>query len=83
MILDVLHPGRPNVAKSELMEKLGGMYESEKNRVVVFGLRTQFGGGRSTGFALIYDSEEAQKKFDAKHRLVRVCIHALIFLSTI
>ena len=30
------------------------------------------GGGRSTGFALIYDSVEDVKKFEAKYRLARV-----------
>ena len=30
------------------------------------------GGGRSTGFALIYDSINDVKKFEAKYRLARV-----------
>lgn len=38
----------------------------------MFGLKTKFGGGSSTGFGLIYDDEESQKKFEPKHRLVRV-----------
>lgn len=38
----------------------------------VFGLRTQFGGGKTTGFALIYDSSEALKKFEPRYRLVRI-----------
>lgn len=71
-ILDVLHPSRPNVSKAELSEKLASIYKADKNRVVTFGFRTHFGGGRSTGFALIYDDEAAQKKFEPKHRLVRV-----------
>jgi len=52
-------------------EKLAGLYKVEKGRVVCFGFKTHFGGGRSTGFALIYDSEEAQKKFEPRYRLVR------------
>ena len=48
------------------------MYKTDKKRVVTFGFRTAFGGGRSTGFALIYDDEESQKKFEPKYRLVRV-----------
>jgi hypothetical protein len=40
--------------------------------VVTFGFKTVFGGGRSTGFGLIYDDEAAQKKFEPKYRLVRV-----------
>ena len=71
-IVDVLHPSRPNVPKSELAEQLAALYKTDKARVVSFGFRTQFGGGRSTGFALIYDDEESQKKFEPKYRLVRV-----------
>lgn len=49
------------------------MYKANKEQVVVFGMRTKFGGGRSTGFALIYDSRESMN-FEPKHRLVRVSI---------
>ncbi|KAJ8522528.1 hypothetical protein ONZ45_g892 [Pleurotus djamor] len=70
-VLDVLHPSRPNVSRDELAEKLAGMYKTDKARVVTFGFRTQFGGGRSTGFALIYDDEASQKKFEPRYRLVR------------
>lgn len=45
--------------------------------IQLFGFRTIFGGGKSTGFGLIYDSVEALKKFEPKHRLVRVCISIL------
>lgn len=36
---------------------------------------SQFGGGKSTGFGLIYDSLEAFKKFEPTHRIVRVRKH--------
>ncbi|KAK0478491.1 ribosomal protein S24e-domain-containing protein [Armillaria novae-zelandiae] len=71
-VLDVLHPSRPNVPKDELNEKLATLYKTKKEQVVTFGFRTHFGGGRSTGFALIYDDEASQKKFEPKYRLVRV-----------
>jgi Ribosomal protein S24e len=48
------------------------MYKANKEQVNVFGLRTKFGGGKTTGFALIYDSPEALKKFEPHYRLVRV-----------
>jgi len=70
-VVDVLHPSRPNVSNAELSEKLASIYKVDKNRVVSFGFRTHFGGGRSTGFALIYDDEASQKKFEPKHRLIR------------
>ncbi|EED79574.1 40S ribosomal protein S24 [Postia placenta Mad-698-R] len=70
-VVDVLHPSRANVPKAELSEQLAKVYKTEKTRVITFGFRTQFGGGRSTGFALIYDDEESQRKFEPKYRLIR------------
>lgn len=49
MVLDVIHPSRANVSREELAEKLAAMYKSQKEQCVVFGMRTHFGGGRSTG----------------------------------
>lgn len=72
-VLDVIHPSRANVSKEELSEKLATMYKANKEQVIVFGLKTKFGGGRSTGFALIYDSRESMN-FEPRHRLVRVSI---------
>lgn len=71
MVVEVLHPSRANVSKSDLNEKLAGIYKVDKTRVVTFGFRTQFGGGRSTGFALIYDDEASQRKFEPTYRLLR------------
>jgi ribosomal protein S24E len=127
-VVDVIHPGRANVSKAELQEKLGEvrwvfilmsiylsilycpklelalwidiskvhsldllsfLYSSdfypyflinpskmfkvnEVNRVILFGFRTAFGGGKSTGFALIYDTIEDAKKYEPKYRLARV-----------
>jgi len=71
MVVDVLHPGQPNVSKDKLRDLLSGMYKAEKATVSVFGFRTQYGGGKSTGFALIYDSHDSLKKFEPKYRLVR------------
>lgn len=49
MVLDVIHPTRANVSKDELQEKLATMYKANKEQCVVFGMRTHYGGGRSTG----------------------------------
>ncbi|KHG09248.1 40S ribosomal S24-2 -like protein [Gossypium arboreum] len=69
-IIDVLHPGRPNVSKAELKEKLARMYEvKDPNSIFVFKFRTHFGGGNSTGFGLIYDSVENAKKYEPKNGL--------------
>ena len=59
--------------KAELKEKLGRMYDvKDTNTVFVFKFRTHFGGGKSTGFGLIYDSVENAKKYEPKYRLIRV-----------
>ncbi|SGZ24201.1 BQ5605_C023g09712 [Microbotryum silenes-dioicae] len=70
MVVDVLHPTRANVSKDELRDKLSAMYKAPKDQVIVFGFRTQFGGGKSTGFALIYDTKESLK-LEPRYRLVR------------
>jgi small subunit ribosomal protein S24e len=72
-VIDVIHPNRANVSKDEIREKLAGAYKSQKDNVVVFGLRTKFGGGKSTGFGLIYDDVDSLKKFEPKYRQARVC----------
>eukprot|EP01115_Flamella_aegyptia_P002885 TRINITY_DN1429_c1_g2_i1.p1 TRINITY_DN1429_c1_g2~~TRINITY_DN1429_c1_g2_i1.p1 ORF type:complete len:131 (-),score=26.54 TRINITY_DN1429_c1_g2_i1:97-489(-) len=71
-ILDVHHPGYPNVSKADLKEKLGTMYNiDDLNTIFVFGFKTSMGGGKSTGFGVIYDTLEAAKKFEPKYRLAR------------
>merc|ERR1712141_610531 len=71
MVVDVLHPNRPSVAKTDIREKLAKMYKCTPDRVFAFGFRTQFDGGKSTGFALIYDTMDFAKKFEPKYRLLR------------
>ena len=68
----MLHPGRANVPKNELREMLAKMYKTTEDVIVCFGFRTDFGGGKSTGFALIYDSMDFLKKNEPKYRLIRV-----------
>ncbi|XP_066325233.1 small ribosomal subunit protein eS24z-like [Miscanthus floridulus] len=64
-VLEVLHPGRANVSKAELKEKLAKMYEvKDPNCIFVFKFRTHFGG-------LIYDNLDSAKKFEPKYRLIR------------
>ena len=48
---------------------------------MLFGFKVAFGGGRSTGFGMIYDSLVAAKKFEPKYRLTRVrTLHRIIVL---
>merc|ERR1712121_87510 len=71
MVVDVLHPGRATLPKTEIREKLAKAYNVTSDVIFAFGFRTHFGGGKTTGFALIYDNVDKAKKFEPKHRLVR------------
>ena len=75
-IVDVLHPGKATLAKTEVREKLARMYKTTPDVIFCFGFRTQFGGGKTSGFALIYDSLDFAKKFEPKYRLSRVSLQS-------
>ena len=47
-VTGVLHPGKATVPKTEIQEKLAKMYKTTPDVIFVFGLRTRFGGGKST-----------------------------------
>lgn len=71
MVVDVLHPGQASVKKVDIREKLAKMFKCTPDVVFCFGFKTNFGGGKSTGFALIYDTLELAKKFEPNYRLAR------------
>merc|ERR1712060_494202 len=71
-VLDIIHPGLANVSKKDLAAKLASMYKVKDSQcIMLFGFKTAFGGGRSSGFGLIYESLDKMKKFEPKYRLVR------------
>ena len=70
-LVEILHPGRAGVARNEAAERLAQMYKCDPQNVVLFGFRCAFGGGRTTGFGLIYDDMTALKAIEPKYRLVR------------
>merc|ERR1712086_694777 len=77
MILDIKHPNLPTPDKA-LLRKLICEHLSKSNAkadpssTVVFGMKTTYGGGASTGFCLVYDSQDAAKKIEPKHRLIKI-----------
>ena len=71
-MVEVLHPGKANVSKAALCENLAkSMKVSNAKTIQLFGFRTAFGGGKSTGFGLIYDDVAALMKFEPKYRKIR------------
>lgn len=65
-----------NVSKKEIKEALSKKMKSNEDRISIFGLKTKFGGGRTSGFALIYNSVEDKTKFDPETLLRRVSFRA-------
>jgi len=71
-VLDIIHPNLANVSKKDLATKLAQMYKVHDHQCIqLFGFKTSFGGGRSSGFGLIYDNLDKMKKFEPKYRLKR------------
>merc|ERR1711862_99099 len=56
MVVDVIHPGKATVSKAAIREKLAEMYKTTPDVIIAFGFKTQFGGGKTSGFALVYDT---------------------------
>merc|ERR1712043_7397 len=75
MVVDVLHPGKATVSKAEIREKLAKMYKRTADCIQCFGFKTAFGGGKTTGFALVYDSLDYLKQYEPKYRLERLGLY--------
>jgi len=74
MTVEVVHPHRGTVPKNEVRERLQQMfkkYVKDINQISVFDFKTSFGGGRSTGFALVYDDFQTAKRVEPWFRLYR------------
>merc|ERR1712233_62255 len=71
MIVDIIHPNAATPKKSEVRESLAKNYKVAPDQIIAFGFKTQFGGGKTSGFALIYDSVSAAKKVEPRYRLIR------------
>jgi len=60
------------VSKKEITDKLAKTLKVKEECISIFGMKTKFGGGRSSGFALVYDSADARKQYDSRPNLLRV-----------
>jgi small subunit ribosomal protein S24e len=70
-VVDVFHKEVGDVSLKMMTKELAKKFKVSEDTVVLFGFRTIFGGGKSTGFCLIYDSLDSLKKFEPKHRLFK------------
>ena len=70
--IELIHPNEAGVDKASIKAKLAKVLKTKEECINIFGLKAKFGGGRSSGFALIYDSVDARKRYDSKSALKRV-----------
>ncbi|EHA99249.1 40S ribosomal protein S24 [Heterocephalus glaber] len=61
--------GKAMIPKAEIREKLTKLYKTAPDVIFVFRFRTHFGGSKTTGFGMNYDSLDYAKKNEPKHNL--------------
>ena len=71
MYVEMTHVGIHGITKAKITEFLAKKYKAKPECIFVYGMRFQFGGGRSSAFAHVYDSIEAVKKTVPWHLLIR------------
>lgn len=74
LLLDVYHEGKANVSQKELRDLIAHKYNWEPKNIVLFGFKTAFGGNRSSGFCLSYDSQQYLVKYEPTYRLRRAAV---------
>uniref|UniRef100_A0A8C0PEN6 40S ribosomal protein S24 n=1 Tax=Canis lupus familiaris TaxID=9615 RepID=A0A8C0PEN6_CANLF len=63
--------GKATIPKTKIRDKTSQDEEDHTDVIFVFGFRTRFGGSKTTGFGMIYDSLDFARKNEPKHRLAR------------
>mmetsp|Transcript_51868 Transcript_51868/g.163976 ORF Transcript_51868/g.163976 Transcript_51868/m.163976 type:complete len:138 (+) Transcript_51868:54-467(+) len=72
MVVDILHPGEGIMKHSAITQALKSAFRVQDEKTIfLFNFKTAFGGGSSSGFALIYDNQADAIKFEPKYRLFR------------
>lgn len=70
--ITISHPGCASVSKKELQKEIANVYKiKDFSTIFLFGFKTHFGGGMSTGFGFIYNNIKAARQFEPRYRLVR------------
>lgn len=72
-LIEMNHPTWCGTVPTKLVKKkVAQLYKvADENCVSVFGFKTKFGGGRTTGFGLIYDDVASAKRIEPNFRLTR------------
>ena len=66
MVVEVFHARDQKVTKEQIREVIKAKFK--KPYVVLIQVKKLFGGGRTKGYALVYDNEESLKKIETVRR---------------
>ena len=66
MVVDVYHNRSSTVTKENIRELIKNKFK--KQHVILTQVKQLFGGGRTKGFALVYDNEESLKRIEGQRR---------------
>jgi len=65
------HGAEPTPTRDAVRTAIAGAVGAPKEMVVVDSMETEYGKGVSVGYAKVYESDEALKKTESRHMLVR------------
>ncbi|EPY19109.1 small subunit ribosomal protein S24e [Strigomonas culicis] len=73
-IVEVNHPNWcGTVPTAAIRKKIASLYKvPDEQQISVFGFKTKFGGGKTTGFGLIYDDLASLKRIEPNYRKARL-----------
>mmetsp|Transcript_22996 Transcript_22996/g.28238 ORF Transcript_22996/g.28238 Transcript_22996/m.28238 type:complete len:144 (-) Transcript_22996:74-505(-) len=72
MVVDIAHQHCKTPSRALIRKKIAKEYKiKDGNCIVLFGFKSKYGGGRTTGFCLIYDNFKLRKRYDPRYRLIR------------
>ena len=73
-VVQINHEGKPAPTREEIRDRVSSIKSiaADKSHLVIFGVKTHFGGGHTTSFGCAYDSEDAMMKVEPRHRLIKM-----------
>ena len=68
-VVDIYHPGL-DISKKKVRSLVAKKMRVQENTIMLYKFKTKYGGGRTQGVCLIYDSQESMKKYEPYHRML-------------
>jgi small subunit ribosomal protein S24e len=65
------HAGEPTPTRDAVRTKIAEAMGEQKDKIIVDSMETEYGKGRSRGYAKVYENQDAAKKHENYHLLVR------------